>query len=266
MVHALEPHCREAGAGPGVVCLHANASSSSQWRGLMERLAPRFHVLAADGYGAGRSPPWPTDRRLCLDDEVALLAPVLARAGAPHALVGHSYGAAVALKVALRQPQQVRRLVLYEPTLFAWIDAESPPPNAADGIRDAVARAVAALAAGDADAAAAHFIDYWMGAGSWAQMPAPRRASIAAAIVNVQGWATALMDEPAPLAACAALRCPVLLLTGSRSPASSRDVARLLAAALPNVQCMEFEGLGHMGPVTHPEPVDAAVEAFLLSL
>ena len=43
-----EPFVREAGTGRGVVCLHANASTSAQWRGLMERLAPRFHVLAVD--------------------------------------------------------------------------------------------------------------------------------------------------------------------------------------------------------------------------
>ena len=41
---------REAGQGPGVLCLHANASSSAQWRALMDRLAAHFHVLAADGY------------------------------------------------------------------------------------------------------------------------------------------------------------------------------------------------------------------------
>ena len=35
------PFIREAGAGPGVVCLHSNASSSGQWRALMERLALR---------------------------------------------------------------------------------------------------------------------------------------------------------------------------------------------------------------------------------
>ena len=62
------PYFREAGAGPGVVCLHANASSSSQWRPLMEALAPRFCVLAPDSYGAGRSPAWPTDRPVRLRD------------------------------------------------------------------------------------------------------------------------------------------------------------------------------------------------------
>ncbi len=39
---------REAGSGPAVICLHSNASTSGQWRGLMERLAPKFRVLAVD--------------------------------------------------------------------------------------------------------------------------------------------------------------------------------------------------------------------------
>jgi pimeloyl-ACP methyl ester carboxylesterase len=260
---SIEPFFREAGAGPGVVCVHANASSSSQWRALMDRLAPRFHVLAADGYGAGKGPPWPTDRSLTLGDEVALLEPVLARAGDPFTLVGHSYGAAVALVAALQQPHRIRRLVLYEPTLFALLDAESPPPNDADGIRQTVAFAAARLLEGQRGAAAERFIDYWMGAGAWARMPEPRRAPIEAAIVNVQGWATALLEEPTPLSALRALQVPVLLLVGQDSPASSRGVARLLAQALSNVQVIEFDGLGHMGPITNPEIVNAAIEVFL---
>jgi pimeloyl-ACP methyl ester carboxylesterase len=56
-MQSQSPFSREAGSGPGVVCLHANASISSQWRSLIERLAPMYHVLAADSFGAGKSPP-----------------------------------------------------------------------------------------------------------------------------------------------------------------------------------------------------------------
>ena len=248
---------REAGSGPGVVCLHANASSSSQWRTLMESLAPRFHVLAADGYGAGKSPPWPTDRTVALRDEAALLKPVFARAGVPFALVGHSYGAAVALIAALTAPQRTRALVLYEPTLFALIDAECAPPNDADGIRDTVAQAAAALDA------ARYFIDFWMGAGAWDRMPEQRQGPIAASIANVRGWAHALLGEPTPLQAFAELQVPVLYMVGTASPAASRGVARLLTRVLPQVEVIEFEGLGHMGPVTHPEIVNDAIVSFL---
>ena len=65
-VQPLSPFFREIGSGPGVVCLHANASSSSQWRALMDVLAPTFHVLAVDLYGVGKSPAWAADRPLCL--------------------------------------------------------------------------------------------------------------------------------------------------------------------------------------------------------
>ena len=259
----VSPFFREVGSGPGVVCLHSNASSSSQWRALMETLAPRFHVLAADSYGVGKSPAWPTDRPVWLRDEVALLEPVLARAGDPFAVVAHSYGAAVALIAAVTQPHRVRVLALYEPTLFALLDAESPPPNDADGIRSAVAHAAAALDAGDPARAAECFIDFWMGTGAWDHMPEPRKGPIATSVANVRGWAHALFGEPTPLRAFAELNVPVLYMIGKNSPASSRGVARVLTRALPRVEVVEFEGLGHMGPVTHPEVVNEAISNFL---
>ncbi len=257
------PHVREAGAGPGVVCLHSNASTSGQWRGLIDVLSPTYRVFAPDSYGSGKSPDWPSDRVITLRDEVELIQPVLDRAGAPLVLVGHSYGAAVALIAALQRPGRVRALALYEPTLFALLDAESPPPNPADGIRGAVADAAAALDAGDREAAAAHFIDYWMGAGSWQRTPEPRRPPIAASVANVRRWAHALLTEPTPLAAFRGLDVPVLYMIGKRSTAAAHGVARLLTAALPRVEVLEFDTLGHMGPITDPEPVNEAIARFL---
>ncbi|MGQ0764187.1 MAG: alpha/beta fold hydrolase [Gemmatimonadota bacterium] len=54
-----KPFTREAGSGPGVVCIHANASNSAQWRGLMDLLSPTFRVIAPDLYGSGKSVDWP---------------------------------------------------------------------------------------------------------------------------------------------------------------------------------------------------------------
>jgi pimeloyl-ACP methyl ester carboxylesterase len=260
---AAMAYFRETGGGPGVVCLHANASSSTQWRALMELLSSGYHVLAADTYGAGKSPPWPTGREVALADEVELLEPVFEAAGDPHALVGHSYGAAVALVAAVTHPHRIGALALYEPTLFSVLERHAPPPNAADGIRAVVERCRAALAAGNPDAAAQAFIDYWMGEGSWARTPPARKAPIAASIANVLGWGRALMTDATPLAAFAELDVPVLYMMGKESPASSRAVGELLTATLPKVEVLEFAGLGHMGPVTHPDVVNAAILRFL---
>lgn len=262
-MQAHDPFFIEAGAGPGVVCIHSNASTSSQWRPLLSVLSDRFHVLAADSLGAGKGPAWPADRPVALADEVALLEPVLARAGDPFVLVGHSYGAAVALVAALQQPSRIRALALYEPTLFGLLDAAAPGGDAATGIREAVGEAAAAVAQGDLSAAARRFIDYWMGAGSYAAMPPARQAAIAASVANVAGWGHALFHAQVSPTALAALDLPVLLMTGGRSPVSGQAVAKLLSELMPRVQLIEFTALGHMGPVTDPATVNACIAAFL---
>ena len=259
------PHFREVGNGPGVVCLHSNASSSAQWRALMDTLAPSHLVLSPDLYGAGKSPDWHSDRVITLADEAALIEPVLQRAGSSFILVGHSHGAALALRIAVENPGRVRALALYEPTLFSLIEADGPAPNEADGIRDAVTAAARALDAGDAAAAAGHFIDYWTGPGSWAATPQARRPAIAASIRSVRRWAHALMTEPTPLAAFAELRMPVLLMVGGSSTAAAHGVARRLAQVIPDITRIDFPALGHMGPITDAQLVNAEIVRFVLA-
>jgi pimeloyl-ACP methyl ester carboxylesterase len=229
----------------------------------MDRLAPRFHILAADTYGAGKSPPWPQERKVSLRDEVELLEPVFARAGERFSLVGHSYGGGIALVGAMVHRQRLRAMALYEPTLFAVVEQESPSPNDVDGIRHTVAASVAALEAGDPAGAARCFIDFWMGEGSFDRMPERVRAQTAESVRNIQGWKDALFDEPTRLQAYAGLDAPVLLMVGSKSPLSSRAVAQRLARVMPRVELVELEGLGHMGPITHPETVNERIARFL---
>ena len=174
---------RRAGQGPAVVCLHANAASSSQWRGLMDRLSTRYTVVAPDAYGSGKGPAWTEPRLMDLEDEAALIRPLLDGLDCPLCFVGHSHGAAVALLLALEmhrhQPGRVAALALYEPTLFAVaLQLDRHDPDVA-GIQDAVRRSVALTAAGDPDRGAGAFIDYWMGDGAWAATSeaASRRSS-----------------------------------------------------------------------------------------
>jgi len=187
---ASPPYCRDAGSGPGVVCLHASASTSGQWRGLIELLAPAYQVYAPDLYDAGNGPHWPSQRVIGLRDELALIEPLLAKAGSPLALVGHSYGAAVALIAALANPDRVRALVLYEPTLFALLDAALPASAATRDIRSTVADVSAALDAGDGDGAAARFVDY-------------RRRNLEADARAAQSAYRRVGLQCAPLGACA---------------------------------------------------------------
>jgi pimeloyl-ACP methyl ester carboxylesterase len=260
---ALNLFFREAGAGPGVVCLHASASTSGQWSGLMDRLAPSYRVIAPDSYDAGYGPRWWSDRVIGLRDEAAVIEPALAQAGSPFALVGHSYGASVALIAALANPGRVAAMVLYEPTLFSLLDAEQPAPNDADGMRQELARCSAALDAHRPEAAARCFVDFWAGAGAWDAVPATRKPHLVASVRNIRRWGHALFSEPTPLDAFRALNMPILYMVGEHSPLPARSVARVLAPVLSRVEVVELKGLGHMAPVTHPEIVNRATERFL---
>ena len=135
--------------------------------------------------------------------------------------MAHSYGAAVALIAAVSQPRGISALALHEPTLFAVLDAESPSPNDADGIRGAVAGAAAAVDAADLFAAAECVINFWMGKGTWARTPESRKGH-------------------------------------QRS-----RVGRLLTRVLPQVLVVEFNGMAHIGPITHSEAVNDAIIRFL---
>ena len=183
------PFFREVGVGTSVVCIHSSASSSGQWRALMDRLAHRFKVVAVDLYGSGKTSAWPQDQPMHLDDEIALLGSVFQAAGDRFHLIGHSFGGAVALKAALTRQDCLISLVLYEPVLFSLLMADAPQSDATReivAVRDDTIRLVDE---GNLNASAERFVNYWMGEGAWAATPGPRRLAIAEAMraVNWSG-------------------------------------------------------------------------------
>jgi pimeloyl-ACP methyl ester carboxylesterase len=68
------------------------------------------------------------------------------------------------------------------------------------------------------------------------------------------------------VSAFGSLDVPVLYMVGQRSTPSAHGVASLLTPALPRVTRKVFDGLGHMGPVTDPQPVNQAIAEFLEQL
>ena len=145
----------------------------------MDRLSDRFHVIAVDLYSYGKSPAWPEDREMYLDDEISLLEPIFRSAGDTFHLVGHSYGGAVALKAALKNPGRLKSLVLYEPVLFSVLAADNPNSPATREILSVRDDTIRAVTLGDLETAAERFVDYWLGPGSFSNMPEARRPALA---------------------------------------------------------------------------------------
>src|SRR5260370_22410952 len=77
---------------------------------------------------------------------------------------------------------------------------------------------VAAMQGGNPRASGARFLDYWMGAGTWAGMPEPRREAVATAMGSVAAEWHAAFTEPSPLAPLAARDVPALCPPPARPP------------------------------------------------
>ena len=134
----LRLHYHEAGvgSGPTVVLLHGGGPGASAWSNFgrtMGVLADRFHVLAVDQPGFGRSTkPTEFDRQFFTYSGDAL-AELLDRAGVESAhLVGNSLGGGTAVRFALNHPGKAGRLVLMAPGGLG-LNVFSPDPT--EGIK-----------------------------------------------------------------------------------------------------------------------------------
>jgi magnesium chelatase accessory protein len=99
----LRWHVQVAGAGPDVLLLHGTAAATHSWRDVLPLLARDFRVIAPDlpGHGFTQAPP---AARLSLPGMAGAVADLLrALDAAPRIVVGHSAGAAIALRLALDQ-------------------------------------------------------------------------------------------------------------------------------------------------------------------
>lgn len=229
----------------------------------MDRLAIRFRVVAPDLYGYGQSPPWSNGRSLTLADEIRLLEPAFRAAGDRFHLVGHSYGGAIALLAALARPERILSLSLFEPVLFSVLFSQDPAQPGAREIAAVSEDTTLAVERNDLDGAAERFVDYWMGKGAWANTPEKRRPSIASGMRKVKAEWGALCDEPTSVDELSRLSVPTLFMVGTESPASTRGIAGILTGALPQVTRIDFDGVGHMAPVTHADRINAVIDDYI---
>jgi pimeloyl-ACP methyl ester carboxylesterase len=261
--HLTSPHlsARTLGAGDLVVCLHSSAGTHAQWLGLANTLSRRWKVLAPDLHGHGHSPQWPHGASSTLHVDAHAVSALIDGAQAARGvhLVGHSYGAAVALQIALQRPQQVRSLSLYEPVAFGLLRELAPRDPALLEITDVAHTVLSLLSRGALDDAAASFIGYWGGEPTWNQMAAAQRDAVAGRMPTVPRHFDALFAARWHKRLLERLTMPILLMHGSQTRTPARRVTELLSHVLPHAVRAEVPGAGHLGPMTHAGMVNTWV-------
>jgi len=264
-IQAMEtrkPHIRSVGQGPTVVLFHSSGSSGRQWDGLMTALHSRFRLHAVDLYGHGSTPAWMGAQRMRLEDDLALVQPLLASATPVH-LVGHSYGGALALKLAALMPECIASVAVYEPVLFRLLLDYQPRDRATTEVLIAAQSIRNWFELGHSARAAQRFVDFWSDDGVWASLPPVPQQLIASRIGSVIGHFNALFSDSLMRADLSRLAMPILCMTGAQTRPAPRRIGELLRYALPRATHEHVANAGHMGPVTRGQAVAWRIGAFL---
>lgn len=231
------------------LALHCMMGHAGVWASVAESLADKVQITAFDLPGHGGAAPFDPDQGI---DYTTLSARMAGAAiSRPVDLIGHSFGAVVALRLALRAPEAVRSLTLIEPVLFAAAKSAPHYPTAR-----AIGQALHDhLAAGRPDQAARDFMNIWGGMASWDDLPAPVQAAFTAQVALVDATGPDVYEDRGGLLAeggLEALDLPVMLMAGEESPAIIHDIQDALAERMPDVARAKVPGAGHMLPITHP--------------
>lgn len=262
----IEAHVRRFGQGSRVAhFIHCNLSSGRAWDPLIPHVQDAVTATAVDLLGQGRSPMPDMDRDYqmqCAEASIAVMEEV-----GPQDVVGHSFGATVALRVAELRPDLVRSMILFEPILFCILNDVNDPQW--DAIIAHEMPFHEAQVAGDTMRAAEIFISTWGMPGSWQKMPPEMRQGFADKMWLIQVQAGAVMetnDWRLSLDDLAAMTMPTLIMAGGDSHAAMEATGRVIAGQMQNATVEVLPGSGHMLPLTHSAAVAPRMHAFWDSL
>jgi pimeloyl-ACP methyl ester carboxylesterase len=229
------------GSGPPIVLVGGAFTNRLALTPLAQALAPYFTVFGYDRRGRGDSGdtlPYAPAR------EVEDLAAVIAAAGGPACVFGHSSGAGLAV-LAAADGVAISRLALYEAPYMVDRGDHLPPA-------DLAARITELSASGRRGAA----VEYWMT--DAIRMPADAVAQLKQgpmwpgleAVVHTAAYdATIMADQergdPLPAAWATQVTIATLIMDGGNSPAWQHRSMDALADLLPNTQRHTFPGADH---------------------
>lgn len=268
----LRWHVQVMGPGPetapALLLIHGTGAATHSWRALMPLLAERFIVVAPDLPGHGFTTGRPAG---------GLAMPAMARAVgdlvdalglSPTALVGHSAGAAIAVRMALDGIAESRAIVGLSAALL-------PFPGLAARLFPALARALfvnpfapqlfARMAAVSGETgrflrrSTGSAIDPEGVRGYETLLRSP--AHVGGALTMMADWDLAALKRDLP-----SLSVPLLLIHGERDAAIPIATAREAATLVGNGRLVALPRLGHLAHEEQPQRIAELARGFVESV
>ena len=245
------------GNGPVIIFSHGLLMDSSMFAPQVQALRGTWRCITWDERGHGQTADPARCEPFSYYDSANDLAALLAHLGVQKAvLAGMSQGGYLSLRCALTHPDIVRALVLidtqalpedpakmvgHEALIKAWLEG---------GLSDEIAAVVAHIILGD----------NWPGTAAW---QAKWRQFTP---LNLLQCFTTLGSRDDISDRLGAITVPALVVHGDIDHAIDLARAQAMADGLKNAQVVVVPGAGHAANLTHPEPVNAALTAFLSAL
>ena len=263
-VGSLRWHVQVLGAGPPVLLLHGTGAATHSWRDVAPLLAERFTVVAPDLPGHGFTTGRPAGG-MGLPEIAGAVTELLAALDlVPRILVGHSAGAAIAIRMALDGTAPCEGIVGIGAALL-------PFPGVAGKLFPSLAKllfvnpftphlfATIARAPGETG----RFLHRSTGS----RIDAPgvecyarlfgTAAHCGGAIAMMADWDLETLKRDLP-----ELKVPLLLIHGTGDAAVPPSAARETAAIVPGARLVTLPGLGHLAHEEQPGALAEIVAEF----
>ncbi len=246
----------DRGSGAPIVLVPGNYSDFRIWVNQVEPFSQRGRVVAySRRYNWPNSPPG-TGADGSMPRQVDDLAALIRGVGAPAHIVGHSYGATIALFLALTHPEVIRTLVLAEPGVPPVL--ENVPGTEADvkARQDFGALLAQAIASGDAERVVKLLEDF-IAPGD--NLPPEIHNMFVSNVpaAKVEGSARFTCQD------ARSITVPTLVVTGDRSPTFYRHMAEIVARCVTGGELARIPGASHPMQVMNPQAFNDAVLAFV---
>ncbi|MCA9839621.1 MAG: alpha/beta hydrolase [Trueperaceae bacterium] len=279
VVNGIELEYVVKGQGEPVVLIHGSASDYRTWQAVQDTFAEEFLTITYS-----RRFHWPNQQieeglDYSMSEHIEDLKALLTKLNAkPVHLVGHSYGALMALGLAIQEPQYVASLVLAEPPAISLYVKNSNDPKPKELLKLLVSKprtglaviklgatglgpAASAAKRGDMNDVMRLFGHAALGKETFSQMSQERKEQVLANLTKAEFLGSGFL--PLNTHELAKISKPVLLLTGQKSPKVFSHLANRLDELLPDVKRVEVANASHILHENNPTKFSDSVISYL---
>lgn len=259
MIH-LQPPVND-NTTDNVVALHCSLGSGQQWTELIEACGNRYNAVAPDISGYGGNSPWLDPAPSTLEIEAEHISKILETLPGPIHLLGHSFGGAVAFKLATsgRYAHRVRSLTLIEPVLPSLLLERDDDRPLYELFVHECEYICSPIWEGQKELAVKRFLRFWNGAGYWERLSSNRKVNFLERANKLAGDFSAVFGEAGIGEAARRLTVPTLLFSGGASPLPMQQFVKRLVSIMPHARHIHLPAADHLLPITYASEINPSI-------